>query len=207
MSDSAPRPLAEGRRIAAALVAEFAPACHRIEIAGSIRREKPEVSDIEIVAIPRTQEKEKPAAQVSLFEPSAVERINLLWERIEAASMSRSRIVPLKPGGADGEEDFNWPEKRIYGSRYFRLWLRRPEIKVDLFLADPDTWGAIFAIRTGSSDFSRRLVMRWTDISKGGHFTAGRVCDRDGAPLATPEEADVFRACEMAWVEPRDRRS
>ena len=34
----------------------LAPHCHRIEIAGSIRRKKPEVKDIEIVAIPKPYE-------------------------------------------------------------------------------------------------------------------------------------------------------
>ncbi len=39
--------------IAMRVKAELAPHCDRIEIAGSIRRKKPEVKDIEIVAIPK----------------------------------------------------------------------------------------------------------------------------------------------------------
>lgn len=40
--------------IAERVKAELAPHCERIEIAGSVRRQKPQVKDIEIVAIPKS---------------------------------------------------------------------------------------------------------------------------------------------------------
>ena len=43
--------LSEALPIAEKLKAELAPFCSRIEIAGSIRRKKPEVKDIEIVCV------------------------------------------------------------------------------------------------------------------------------------------------------------
>jgi DNA polymerase/3'-5' exonuclease PolX len=42
--------------IAEAVKAQLAPFCDRIEIAGSIRRKKPEVGDIEIVCVPKPSE-------------------------------------------------------------------------------------------------------------------------------------------------------
>lgn len=42
--------------IAEKIKAQLAPHCDRIEIAGSIRRKKPEVKDIEIVVIPKPYE-------------------------------------------------------------------------------------------------------------------------------------------------------
>lgn len=39
-------------KLAQEVIARFRPACQRIEIAGSLRREKPDVGDIEIVCIP-----------------------------------------------------------------------------------------------------------------------------------------------------------
>jgi DNA polymerase/3'-5' exonuclease PolX len=44
--------LEQAERIAERVKAELTPHCERIEIAGSIRRRKPEVGDIEIVCIP-----------------------------------------------------------------------------------------------------------------------------------------------------------
>jgi len=44
--------LAEALDLAHKAVGELRPYCHRIEIAGSIRRKKPQVGDIELVCIP-----------------------------------------------------------------------------------------------------------------------------------------------------------
>lgn len=46
------RPLAEALGIASSIVAELKPYCKRIEIAGSIRRQRPTIGDIEIVCLP-----------------------------------------------------------------------------------------------------------------------------------------------------------
>ena len=46
-------PLAEAEEIASLVVEKLMPYCQRIEIAGSIRRRKAEIGDIEIVAEPK----------------------------------------------------------------------------------------------------------------------------------------------------------
>ena len=45
--------LAQARKWADKIVAELDPLCDRIEVAGSIRRRRPEVHDIDIVCIPK----------------------------------------------------------------------------------------------------------------------------------------------------------
>src|SRR5437763_11180363 len=68
------RTLAEAERIAAAIVADLAPSCARIQVAGSVRRRKELVGDIEIVAVPRH-------APAGLFGDCTA---NLLWEHLRA---------------------------------------------------------------------------------------------------------------------------
>lgn len=46
--------LAEAQAIAERVRAELAPFCVRCEIAGSIRRKRPEPRDLEIVCVPKT---------------------------------------------------------------------------------------------------------------------------------------------------------
>lgn len=48
-------PLAVARDVAALLVEQMAPDCKRIEVAGSIRRCRLEIGDIELVAIPTVE--------------------------------------------------------------------------------------------------------------------------------------------------------
>jgi DNA polymerase/3'-5' exonuclease PolX len=66
-------PLAQARQLAQELATiHLRPACERIEVAGSVRRGKSEVSDVELVAIPRFGEQlnlfGEPASQVDLLE-------------------------------------------------------------------------------------------------------------------------------------------
>jgi len=196
-------PLVHARKIADGLREILAPACHRFEIAGSIRRERPTVGDIEIVCIPKAGEPLAP--QAALFgDPGAV-RSNLLWEAIETHSDGHLRLMPIKPGVEGLEPDLRWLSKRPVGSKLFKLWLPRAQAKVELYLCTPETWGCVFAIRTGSAVFAQSLVTRWTAVSNGGHFRDGRMCWRDGVAIPTPEEEDVFRNCRVEFLAPKDR--
>lgn len=176
------------RLIAAALCDELAPACHRIEPAGSVRREERKIGDIEICAVPRYRTEVALQVQESLFptpeaEPLPTVEVNELWEAVERLRID-GRVEPMRPtskvetlaGGEPAiEPDDRWPEKRLGESRMWKLWLPRAGVKVDLFLATFSTWACIFVIRTGSRYFSRALVERWQRVSRGGHFCRGRM--------------------------------
>lgn len=56
MSNSPRRPLAEALNIATSIVAELGPYCEQIEIAGSIRRQRSTIGDVEIVCLPHPYE-------------------------------------------------------------------------------------------------------------------------------------------------------
>jgi DNA polymerase/3'-5' exonuclease PolX len=53
MADKQRWPAAIARKVAEQLIAELAPGCDRIEIAGPLRRDKPDVGGIEILFVPR----------------------------------------------------------------------------------------------------------------------------------------------------------
>jgi DNA polymerase/3'-5' exonuclease PolX len=74
--------------IAIKVLQQLEPYCERIEIAGSIRREKPEPNDIEIVAIPKPYD-------VGLFESGIATVVNR-WEKIkgELPCKYTQRILP-----------------------------------------------------------------------------------------------------------------
>jgi len=140
--------------------------CERIEIAGSIRREKPEPNDIEIVAIP------KPYG-VGLFESGIAIVVNK-WQKVKGE-------LPCK-----------------YTQRIL------PEgIKIDLFFATPDNWGLIFALRTGSKDYSHKvLASRWVQF---GYKSENGMLIRDGKIYPVREENELFEMLGLEWVEPRLR--
>ena len=69
MSKVSKRPFSEVLPIAQHIVDSLSPFCERIELAGSLRRKRPMVGDIEIVAIPYRPRK----PQLSLLEPAQID--------------------------------------------------------------------------------------------------------------------------------------
>lgn len=76
--------------------------------------------------------------------------------------------------------------------------------KIDLFITTPECWGCIYLIRTGSADFSKAIVTMAK--RKGLCFLHGRLWrGADKQSVNTPEEADVFKALGLAYIEPSKR--
>lgn len=187
--------LEQARLIAQAFIDEMAPFCERIEVAGSIRREKPDVKDIEIVAVPLYGEVETGA---SLFG-NTVEQMNLLYTcwampaevngELQWIKTGTSEMVPWQPN-PDG--------------KYWRGLIDAPgeQIKLDLFLCTPANWGAIFLIRTGSQEFSQAVAAHAQRIER--NFAKGFLT-MSGLPVDTFEEEKVFELLGLHYVEPAAR--
>jgi len=156
----------KAKQIADSVLQKLKPHCERIEIAGSIRREKANPNDIEIVAIPKPYD-------VDLFESGIATVVNQ-WEKVKGT-------LPCK-----------------YTQRIL------PEgIKLDLFFATVDNWGLIFAIRTGSAEFShQKLAMEW--VRQGYHSKDGMLYKSD-KQFPIREERDLFELLGIDWVDPVDR--
>lgn len=179
MSESTKRPYSQMYGIACGLVERLRPACQRIAVAGSIRRKKAMIGDIEIVAIP--------TPITDLFgTPVSTTLVD--------ATLAVWPIRFVKNGQKYKQFTFEGRSGETY--------------TVDLFLQpDPATWGINYMIRTGSPEFSKRMVTR---RSLGGYMPDDLRVDgarvwRNGTAIETPEEADVFALWGMDFVEPEDR--
>lgn len=181
--------LAEAEALAAELITILAPACERIEIAGSIRRRKPDVGDIELVLIGRITR-----TQTDLFGQEHHERNHFdeLCDQLLAEGVFAKRV------GKGGSTAWG------YGIR--RAWYG--DVAVDLFGTEPERFGLTMMIRTGSSDWNMRWV---TQKNAGGRILpyGMRVADgwlwRGNHRIATPEEVDVFREIGLPYREPWER--
>jgi DNA polymerase/3'-5' exonuclease PolX len=186
--------LREAQKVAERLAGLMSPFCARVEIAGSVRRSCPEVKDVELVAVPRWEE--RPGLVPTLFAEEA-ERVNLLheWATTVAAGAG---VRWIKPGTPDVVDWAPKPE-----GKYWRA-LVEDSIKLDLFLASPENYGLIMAIRTGSAEFSQAL-MTYAKHRTPYHVEGGYLRDREGAVLETPEERDVFKALKVDYVLPKEQ--
>lgn len=165
--------LREAKKIAERIRSILAPHCERCEIAGSIRRMKPEPNDIEIVCIPQKA--------AGLF---AMEGRSAWWQR---------RSIP-----EIGERLKGFPIE----NRYIQFML--PEgIKLDLFTATRDNWGLIFAIRTGSAEFSHHVLA--TGWVRAGYQSKNGLLSKNGANVPVREEIDLFNLIGIPFVDPQER--
>lgn len=96
--------LEQAQKIAEETLEQLRPHCIRCEIAGSIRRKKPEVHDIEIVAIP------KPYESLGMFETGIATVVNR-WEKLKGELPCKYTARRL-PSGIDLDlffaDAFNW---------------------------------------------------------------------------------------------------
>lgn len=181
--------LAEARWVAADVAGFLEGGTERLEVAGSIRRNRPDVGDIELVAIPTLTN--RPDGMWG----SATD--NGLTAGIDQAIAGRL----LAPHPTD-------PKR---GERYSKLIHSDSGLQVDIFSARLHTWGMVLLIRTGSRDYSARFVVdlrrRGLHASKGELHRGGLGCGAYVCEIVpTPEESDVYAAAGWPWVAPEDRR-
>lgn len=170
--------------VAKAIRLELQPACERIEIGGSLRRLRAEVKDIEIIAMPRVD----PFNQLDL---QLVKMVN-----------EKHLVKPLK--GTDGK-------RPPYGQRYKKLLHPASGLQVDLFsVLPPEQWGIIFALRTGSREFSIWLVTRARRMNM--YVEEGQLhgFDRNEQPwrqftIPCPDEESFLQALGLPWIPPQER--
>lgn len=182
--------LATAREAADALVALLAPFCERLEVAGSIRRQRADVGDIDLVAIPLLER-----TPAGLFGDAEDVR-DLLAERCDALFRAGTLAKRLDKNG-----------RPTWGPHLKRMLFRG--MPVDLQVVEAATFGAWMAIRTGPERWTRGLV---TPRRQGGMLPPGRTFDGGfrllvwDKPTPTPEEMDLFAALELSYVAPEDRR-
>lgn len=136
-------------QIAEKVKAILSPHCQVINIAGSIRREKPEVKDIEIVCVAKTVK----VGALDLFGND--DRKTVVSPDFSKSVNELGKIIKGKPDG-----------------RMMQIVL--PEkIVLDLFMPMPYDYWRQFAIRTGAAEYSHKVIatgwlkMGWCGTSQG----------------------------------------
>lgn len=191
----------QAQNIASALVDEVFPYCSHVCIAGSLRRQSPDVKDLELVVVPKWEDRPNPD---NLFgDPLPT---NLLYEYCQNIPSNHVHIEWIKPGTSIIEP---WPIKP--DGKYWRGLIGVADgagpvtpIKLDLFIARPENFGVIYTIRTGSADFSRELVTYARDHTD--YRVDGGELKYKGVAVPCPDEESLFASLNLKWVDPGLRR-
>lgn len=164
--------------------------CERIEIAGSIRRAKSEVGDIELVAIPKFQENEAGLAKFLNLKSHSRPK-NLLNEMLDEM---------VRRG------DFEFGKA---GAKYKELIYSRMDFKVDLFIANNDNFGLIKMIRTGPKEYAKQFMFEMNSRtlyrSKDGYLWKIDSSGVKKEKIPVPTEEILYKTVGFSWKKPEKR--
>jgi len=168
--------LEKAKAIAEKIKAVLESSCERIVIAGSIRRQKPDVGDIELLCIP------KYIAGVDMLDAKIQTLIHF--------DMLGYRLNKLG--------------SKVYGAKN-KLLVHPSGIGVDIFSTDEQCWPVALVVRTGGKVTNQRIAMAairkgWHLRAYGSGFSTP-----DG-DIVCNSEREVFEAVDLPYLEPWERR-
>jgi hypothetical protein len=195
-------PFADGLAIAVDIIRLLEGSYQRIAVAGSIRRGRADVGDVEILLIP-----------------------NKRWHARTDELVTRGVLAKRLVNSAGGKQLPRWGEKLRWAAH------TASGANVDFYTADALNWGYQSILRTGPGEANDTLVTVDGVKNRNGHvgilprnliFNGGRlwklprpVAQRyagdmtipvGSVEIPTPEEEDVFAAVGLPWLPP-DARS
>jgi DNA polymerase/3'-5' exonuclease PolX len=176
--------LSIAQRYAEEIIGKLAPYTNAIALAGSVRRGRPECNDIDLVVIPqRTVIRDLFGKEIGAELPL----LSYLSEYVRSSQGTGGWVA-----GEGNQAGSN-----------FILQLR--DTQLDIFVAEPATWGTVLLCRTGSKEHN--IWFAGLVKARGGHWNprkslriAGRECD------VSTEEA-IYHAAGMPYIAPEDRES
>jgi len=166
----------EALQVAEALKARLAVFCERIEIAGSLRRRRPDVGDIELLVIPRSQG-----------------NLDLLGGAV-------MRLV------FDGVLEYRRNKKGspMYGPQNKFLLHVASGIAVDIFSTTEESWSMALVIRTGPKESN--IAIATAAKRKGWRLKAyGDGFDTPNGHIRCSTEREVFELVGLPYLEPWER--
>ena len=168
--------LTEAREIAETLKELLEGSCDRIEIAGSIRRRKRDVGDIELLCI-----------------PEFVGGVDMLDRELGALAIRRILALRRNKRGST-----------TYGPKN-KLMVHVPSgMGVDIFSTDEQCWPVAMVVRTGGKQTNIRISM--AAQARGYKFHAyGSGFSTPNGEIVCRSEREVFETVGLPWQRPEER--
>lgn len=186
MSSSERVPYPVALPVAVELARLLEAACDRLAIAGSLRRRKDDIGDLEYVAIPKMI--------VNPDSPTG-EKVNALWwlldTLVEEGAIEKALIV-----NKNGDARPRW------GAKYRTVKFR--DMQCDIFTAMPHNWDYIYWLRTGPGDANQAVMTLNKRYNAPFVLSAGEVF-ADGLKLNVAEEEDWFKLLGINVIAPASR--
>lgn len=185
MSDKPQYPREQAIEVARGLCELLKPVTARLVVAGSLRRNKATVGDVELLFVPAFADRQ--------FDMFTTVPFDLASEAI--GNLLNNGTLTKRP---NKEGHFTWGEKN-------KLAVHRSGVPVDLFSTTEENWWVSLVIRTGGKATNLKLTtgaqsrgMRLNAYGSG--FTL-----QNQQSLVCTSEREVFEIAGVPYAEPEDR--
>lgn len=192
MNEKTLYPLPVGQEAAGMMIDLLKPVCRRIEIAGSVRRQRPRVHDVDLVIWPE-YEVVVAGHQLSLF----IVEHKPVYQATKLLHLAHTL-------GWDEWDPTNWPGIiRIPTSDESGLAVEH--IPIELYVCEPDgsNFEALWQMRTGSAEYNIRLAKRAQDL--GLRYKAGYGIYEGERRVDDGTERGIWTALGWEYVPPESR--
>lgn len=170
--------------IAEELKAAISPACERVEIAGSLRRMKPNVGDIELVYIPKFGE-----VTVDLFSESK-NLVDIILTQLEKDGVLEKRK--------------NVKGSTMFGDKNKLMRHIASGIPVDFFSTNNAGWHSYLLCRTGGAESNTQLAGRAKALGMEWKPYEG-VFRKGSTDIAILSEEQMYELLQLPYKAPHER--
>jgi DNA polymerase/3'-5' exonuclease PolX len=192
MNDKPLYPLSVGQEAAELAIEMIKPVCRQVAIAGSVRRKRPQVRDVDLVIWPE-------------YEVVVVQQQLSLFITEHRPSYQATGLLHLaRKLGWDAWDANTWPGiVRIPTSEESSLAVER--IPIELYICEPDgsNFDALWQMRTGSAEYNIRLAKRAQEL--GLKYRAGYGIFEGERRMDDGTERGIWTALRWEFVPPESR--
>jgi DNA polymerase/3'-5' exonuclease PolX len=189
-----PVPLEAARAKALEIMTALGPHTERLEVAGSIRRGKPRVKDIDLVVIPKMK------SRTALFGSACEMDGTDFYEAVKDAVLSLTSEGP----------------RLLRGNASIHPHAGAATIAVDIYIATPESWATLLLIRTGSAEHNiwmcsrakacgGRLHADGSGLEVPGQYDAIAQRTVNSRVIRARDEEEIFKAMGIPYAEPGQR--
>jgi DNA polymerase/3'-5' exonuclease PolX len=169
--------------IANDFIRQICASCDRIEIVGSLRRQKMGVNDIDLLVIPRFIQVQDETLFGGPYQENQLDK--------QLSQLCLSHDMELDANGAKVKRFL----KTVDGDT----------IPIDLYVATEQTWWTLLLIRTGSRQHNIKLARRAMELQMHLKADGSGLVTSTGRIISVGSEEEIFQNLKLEYRRPEDR--
>ena len=193
--------------VASEFLEELAPVCRRIEIAGSIRREKPEVNNVDIAAVPRVVQLLNPGGDAGIIDQDLLgAKLAYLhacgWFTVHSNGPRVKRLSVHSNGPRVKRFSVHSDGPRV--ERFIGLD-ERGALPITIRITDEESWWTSLLVTTGSHGHNIAMSCRALDRGMRLRGDGSGLFEADGTRVVVNSEEEIFAILGLEYRPPSSR--